>query len=116
MVPGSTGAPSAGAMHGKNDQIRKDIEHVWDIWQNGTNEQIEEDWFYVKKHRMQHDELNQNQTSTHTEESENENQQQIKLDQMRQSQHIPTAQSIDQFEQLSNFNAIKRASISKKVL
>lgn len=50
---------------------------------------------------MQHDELNQNQASTHTEESEKENQQQIKLDQMRQSQHISTAQSIDQFEQLS---------------
>ncbi|MGG4210477.1 dynamin family protein [Bacillus safensis] len=85
----------------KNDQIRRDIEHVWDIWQNGTNEQITDDWFYVKKHRMQHDELNQNHTSTHAEESEKENQQQTELDQMRQSQHITTAQSIDQFEQLS---------------
>ena len=86
----------------KNEQIRRDIEHVWDIWQNGTDEQVEEGWFYEKKQRMQHDQLKKNQASTHAKENEKDNQHQTELDQTRQSQHITTAQSIDQFEQLSH--------------
>lgn len=87
---------------GKNEQMKRDIQHVWDIWQNGTDEQIEEDWFYAKKRRMQHDQLKQDHAPIHPEESEQEKpQKQTEQHQMRQSQHVTTAQSIDQFEQLS---------------
>lgn len=86
----------------KNEQMKRDIQHVWDIWQNGTDEQIEEDWFYAKKRQMQHDQLKQDQATIHPEESDQEKpNKQIDQPQMRQSQHVSTAQSIDQFEQLS---------------
>lgn len=86
----------------KNEQMKRDIQHVWDIWQNGTDEQIEEDWFYAKKRRMQHDQLKQDHAHIHPEGSGQEKaQKQIEQHQMRQSQRVTTAQSIDQFEQLS---------------
>ncbi|AVM24193.1 dynamin family protein [Bacillus pumilus] len=86
----------------KNEQMKRDIQHVWDIWQNGTDEQIEEDWFYAKKRQMQHDQLTQDHASIDAEENGLEkSHKQTDQDQMRQSQHVTTAQSIDQFEQLS---------------
>ncbi|TYS34026.1 dynamin family protein [Bacillus pumilus] len=86
----------------KNEQMKRDIQHVWDIWQNGTDEQIEEDWFYAKKRQMQHDQLTQDHASIDAEENGLEkSHKQTDQEQMRQSQHVTTAQSIDQFEQLS---------------
>ncbi|MEW6978822.1 dynamin family protein [Bacillus pumilus] len=84
----------------KNEQIKRDIQHVWDIWQNGTDELVQEDWFYAKKQWMQHDQLKQYHAPFHAEESGQENEQ-TDHDQIRQSQHLTTAQSIKQFEQLS---------------
>ncbi|AVI41358.1 dynamin family protein [Bacillus pumilus] len=86
----------------KNEQMKRDIQHLWDIWQNGTDEKIEEDWFYAKKRQMQHDQLKQDLATIPPEERDQEKpNKQIEQAQMRQSQHVTTAQSIAQFEQLS---------------
>ncbi|MER3126369.1 dynamin family protein [Bacillus pumilus] len=105
----------------KNEQMKRYIQHVWDIWQNGTDEQIEEDWFYAKKRQMQHDQLTQDHASIDAEENGLEkSHKQTDQDQMRQSQHVTTAQSIDQFEQLSQIllplNALhsQRTSFEKR--
>lgn len=84
----------------KNQQITQDIHRVWDIWKKGTDEPIQEDWFYAKKQWMQHDQLEQKSTSYDAEESRQENSQ-TERNQIRQSEHLTTAQSIEQFEKLS---------------
>ncbi|MEI4788833.1 dynamin family protein [Bacillus sp. FJAT-53060] len=84
----------------KNEQIRQDIKHLWDIWQNGTDELILDDWFYAKKQWMQHEQLMQHSTLCDAEESRQENQQ-TDRDQIRQSHYLTTAQSIERFQQLS---------------
>lgn len=86
----------------KNEQMKRDIQHLWDIWQNGTDEKIEEDWFYAKKRQMQHDQLKQDLATIPPEKRDQEKpNKQVEQPQMRQSQHVTTAQSIAQFEQLS---------------
>ena len=84
----------------KNKQIRQDIQHLWDIWQNGTDDHIPGDWFYAKKQWMQHDQLEKNHASIHVEESD-QAVERTERDQYRQSQHLTTAQSIAQFKELS---------------
>ncbi|OLP65048.1 hypothetical protein BACPU_20040 [Bacillus pumilus] len=81
----------------KNQHIKQDIHDVWNIWKSGSDETIDEDWFYVKKQRMQHEQLEQNRTAIDVEEVKQER----KPSQVRKSQHITTAQSIEQFEELS---------------
>lgn len=91
------------AFNEKNEQIRQDIQSIWDIWQNGTDEHIQDDWFYVKKHWMQHDQLKQNQAPSHAKDKESsQDDERTDRDQIRQSQHVTTAQSIEQFKQLSH--------------
>ncbi|WP_353855466.1 dynamin family protein [Bacillus sp. Bos-x628] len=83
----------------KNQELMQDIHDIWETWQNGTHEQIEEDWFYAKKEWMQYNLLEQNNTSVETEDESQK--QKIDEEKIRRTQYVTTNESIEQFEKLS---------------
>ncbi|MFS0656754.1 dynamin family protein [Bacillus sp. 179-C3.3 HS] len=84
----------------RQQHITQDIQEIWHIWNNGTEEPIEGNWFHAKKQWIQHDQLLKKSLLTDVTEQRQKREQPVE-EKVRHSQHVTTAQSIVRFENLA---------------
>ncbi|MGE6629668.1 dynamin family protein [Bacillus sp. NPDC077027] len=74
------------------------IHQIWEVWQHGTDQTFDPDWFYAKKELVQHT-LFEDKT-TQVEQAKQTNQISPKQEE-HAHRHLNTAQSIERFEELA---------------